>query len=90
MARGDVSPAGLKRKCDWVLDTMEYRMKRPGRRLEAGDGDADLHRPRHPCAGAEDPERIQPSSITRHNCRPPIEELEYEMDLRGVSVERVL
>ncbi len=35
-------------------------------------------------------QRVQPSGITRHNCRPPIEGLDYEMDVRGVSVERVL
>ena len=28
--------------------------------------------------------------LTWHLCRPPIEGLEYEMDVRGVSVERVL
>ena len=28
--------------------------------------------------------------LTWHYCRPPIEELEYEMDVRGVAVERVL
>ena len=26
----------------------------------------------------------------RHYCRPPIAEIEFEMDLRGVSVERML
>jgi hypothetical protein len=35
-------------------------------------------------------QRVQPSGITRHNCRPPIEGLDYEMDVRRVSVERVL
>jgi hypothetical protein len=35
-------------------------------------------------------QRIQPSTITRHYCRPPIEGLDFEMDLRGVSLERVL
>ena len=29
-------------------------------------------------------------SVTWHYCRPPIAELEFEMDVRGVSVERVL
>jgi len=28
--------------------------------------------------------------LTWHCCRPPIEELEYEMDVRGVVVERVI
>jgi hypothetical protein len=30
------------------------------------------------------------AGITWHYCRPPIEELEYEMDVRGVAIERVL
>ena len=33
---------------------------------------------------------VQPSSLTWHYCRPPIEGLDYEMDLRGVSLERVI
>jgi hypothetical protein len=28
--------------------------------------------------------------LTWHYCRPPIEQLEYEMDVRGVTVERVI
>jgi hypothetical protein len=28
--------------------------------------------------------------LTWHPSRPPIEQLEYEMDVRGVTVERVL
>jgi len=30
------------------------------------------------------------AGLTWHYCRPPIEELEYEMDVRGVAVERLL
>lgn len=90
VARGDVSPAGLKRKCNWVLDTMEYRMKRLG----AGWKHAtvtqiytvhDIH-----ALIPKIQNRIQPSSVTRHYCRPPIEGLDYEMDVRGISFERVL
>ena len=33
---------------------------------------------------------IQPSSLTWHYCRPPIEGLDYEMDVRGVRLERVI
>jgi hypothetical protein len=90
VARGDPSPEGLKRKSGWVLDMMESRMKALG----VGWKDAtvtqlytvhDIHElvPRIQ-------KRIQPCTITRHYCRPPIEELEFEMDLRGVSAERVL
>jgi hypothetical protein len=90
VARGDVSPAGLKRKCDWVLDTMEHRMKRLGtswrhatvtQAYTVHDIHALIPRIHH---------RIQPSTLTRHYCRPPIVELEFEMDLRGIRKERVL
>jgi hypothetical protein len=30
------------------------------------------------------------AGLTWHYCRPPIQELEFEMDVRGVAVERVL
>jgi len=30
------------------------------------------------------------AGLTWHYCRPPIEELEYEMDVRGVAAERLL
>ncbi len=33
---------------------------------------------------------IQPSGLTSHYCRPPIEGLDYEMDVRGVRRERRL
>ena len=88
VARGDVSPAGMKRKSDWVLDTMEYRMKRLGtgwRRATVTQVYSvhDIH-----TLMPKIKQRIQPSTTTRHNCRPPIAELEFEMDVRGVSVER--
>ena len=30
------------------------------------------------------------STLTWQYCRPPIEELDFEMDVRGVSIERVI
>ena len=88
VARGDLSPAGMKRKCDWVLDMMEHRMKRLGTAWKHATVTQlyavhDIHAliPRIQ-------QRIQPSTITRHYCRPPITELEFEMDVRGVSLER--
>ena len=90
VAHGDLSPGGLKRKCDWVLDTMEYRMKRlgVGWRQEAVTQIYTVHDIHALVPRIQ--QRVQPSGITRHNCRPPIEGLDYEMDVRGVSVERVL
>ena len=90
VARGDVSPAGLKRKCDWVLDMMETRMKQLGVNWkQATVAQAYCVHDIHGLV-PNIQHRIQPSTLTRHYCRPPITELEFEMDLRGISVERVL
>ena len=90
VARDDISPAGMKRKCNWVLDTMEYRMKRLGVDWRHATV-IQLYTVHdiHPLT-QQIQKRIHSSSITRHYCRPPIAGLEFEMDLRGVSVERVL
>ncbi|HUN69224.1 MAG TPA: hypothetical protein VMU46_10520 [Burkholderiales bacterium] len=90
VARGDVSPAGLKQKSNWVLEAMEYRMKRLGVGWKQATVTQiytvhDIH-----ALMPAIRRRVGPSTITHHYCRPPIAELEFEMDLRGVSVERVL
>ncbi len=90
VAHGDLSHAGMTHKASWVLDMMDSRMKGLG----AGWKHAtvtqlytvhDIHR-----LMPQIQKRIQPSSITRHYCRPPIEGLEYEMDVRGISTEKVI
>jgi hypothetical protein len=90
VALGDISPAGMKRKSRWVLDMMESRMKALG----VGWKDAtatqlytvhDVHE-----LMPKIQKRIHPCTLTRHYCRPPIVEIEFEMDLRGVSAERGL
>ena len=50
-----------------------------------------------PAPGAKPFTRLDPAAagltangLTWHTCRPPIVELEFEMDCRGVSVERIL
>ena len=90
VARDDISPAGLRRKYSWVLDTMEYRMKRLGVGWKHATVTQiytvhDIHD-----LVPKIQQRIHPSTITRHYCRPPIEGLDLEMDLRGISLERVL
>jgi hypothetical protein len=92
VARGDTSPEGLRTKARWVLDMMEARM----RGLDVGWAAAtatqaytvhDLH----PFLGDEIVRRgAAAAGLTWHYCRPPIAELEYEMDARGVALERVL
>ena len=90
VARGDISPAGMAKKADWVLHMMDSRLKGLG----VGWKNATVAQfytvhDIHPLV-SKIQKHIQPSSITRHYCRPPIEGLEFEMDVRGVSVERVL
>ena len=90
VAHGDLSHAGMTEKASWVLDMMDARMKGLG----AGWKHAtvtqlytvhDIH-----LLIPQIQKRIQPSSITRHYCRPPIEGLEYEMDVRGIATEKMI
>jgi len=92
VARGDVSPSGLQAKARCVLDAMERRLSGIGAAWNDVTGVQaytvhDIH--------AVLSEQIllragNGGGLTWHFCRPPIEELEYEMDVRGVAVERVL
>jgi hypothetical protein len=92
VARGDDSPAGLRVKARWVLDMMEQRL----RALGAGWGAVSATQvytvhDLHPFLGEEIVARgAAPAGLTWHYCRPPISGLEYEMDTRGVALERVL
>jgi hypothetical protein len=88
---GDVSPAGLRQKACFVLDEME-------RRLSAmGFGWADTTATQlytvhdiHPFLADEIVRRgAARAGLTWHFNRPPVVDLEYEMDCRGVAVERV-
>lgn len=90
--RGDQSPGGLREKARWVLGEME-------RRMAALDFDwrhttathlytvYDIH----PFFAEELVARnAVPGGLTWHFARPPVEELDYEMDLRGVATEVVI
>lgn len=83
----DIVP-GLDNKVAWVLDKMEERMRGLG-----GFGFADASTvqvytvQRFP---VELVARRAGSALVWHYCRPPIAGLEFEMDLRRVSLERRL
>ncbi|MFL6798139.1 MAG: hypothetical protein ACJ8F3_12075 [Xanthobacteraceae bacterium] len=88
---GDVTAAGLREKARFVLGEMERRM------AELGHGWKDTTAAQvytvhdiHPLL----PEIVQRgaarSGVTWHYNRPPVVDLEYEMDCRGVAVERVV
>lgn len=92
VARGDVSAAGLRAKARWVCDMMAQRLAGLGADWRAASATQvytvhDLH----PFLGDEIIARAgNGAGLTWHYCRPPIEGLEYEMDVRRVSVERVV
>ncbi len=88
---GDVSPAGLREKARFVLGEME-------RRLSAmGFGWADTTAAQvytvhdiHPLLADEIVRRgAARSGLTWHYNRPPVVDLEYEMDCRSVALERI-
>lgn len=88
----DVSPEGMAAKVRWVLDEMERRLAALG----AGWADTtatqiytvhDFHHMVEPELAARG---VTHSGVTWHYNRPPVLCLDYEMDCRGVSVERVL
>lgn len=92
ISRGDVSAQGLRNKARFVLAEMERRMG------ALGFGWADTTAAQlytvhdiHPFMADELGRRgAMRGGLTWHLNRPPIIELEYEMDCRGVHFERVL
>jgi hypothetical protein len=90
--RGDASPAGLREKARWVLAEMERRMAALG----YGWRDATATQlytvhDVHPLLAEEIVRRgAAQGGLTWHFCRPPVVELDYEMDVRGVARELVL
>jgi hypothetical protein len=89
---GDTSPEGLKAKATYVLGEMEARMAALGFSWEEATAVQvytvhDLH----PFLAVEIVRRgAARLGLTWHYCRPPIVGLDYEMDCRGVSRERVV
>jgi hypothetical protein len=92
VARGDLSPAGLASKVAYVLDTMRARVDGLGGDFARLTG---VHvytvHDIHPLIGTEFARRqLLGSGLTLYACRPPILELEFEMDVRSLRTERVL
>ena len=92
VAHGDVSPAGLQAKARWVLDAMERRLAELGVSWDEVTA-AQVYTVHDFHAILRDQIVLRAGNgggLTWHYCRPPIEGLEFEMDVRGVAVERVL
>ena len=89
---GDTSPSGLREKARFVLGEMERRLS------TMGFGWADTTAAQvytvhdiHPFMADEIVRRgAARAGLTWHYTRPPIEGLDYEMDCRGVSDERIV
>lgn len=90
VARGDVSPAGMAKKADWVLGIMDARLKGLGASWAQATVTQLYTVEKIDSLVKRIQGHIRPSSLTWHYCRPPIAELDFEMDVRGVSLERVL
>ena len=91
ISRGDVSTEGLRNKARFVLAEMENRMRALG--FDWSDTTAaqlyTVHNI-HPFMADELGRRgAMRGGLTWHLNHPPVVELEYEMDCRGVHFERV-
>lgn len=89
---GDTSAEGLRAKAGYVLDEMERRLAALGfswRDVTATQvySVCDI---RPLIADAILPRGAGAQGIVWHWCRPPVAGLDYEMDCRGVTVERVI
>jgi hypothetical protein len=89
---GETSPDAVRAKAVHVLGEMERRLTAFGLTWADTTGTQvytvhDLH----PFLGDEIVQRgAARSGLTWHYARPPVRQLEYEMDCRGVSDERVI
>jgi len=88
---GDVSPGGLREKAGWVLGEMERRLAAMGVAW-ADTTDTQLYTVHdiYPFLADEIVRRgAARCGLTWHYCRPPVVDLDYEMDCRGIAVERI-
>ena len=92
VALGNTSPAGLREKARYVLREMERRMGALGTDWSATTA-AQVYSVHdiHPFLEREIAQRgAMSAGLTWQFCRPPVIDLEYEMDCRGVALERVV
>lgn len=89
---GDRSPDAIHEKARWVLGEMERRMAALGFTWsDATSSQLYTVYDVHPFVGEEMVRRgAMRGGLTWHFVRPPIDALDYEMDVRGIRVERVI
>jgi hypothetical protein len=89
---GDISPEAIREKARFVLEEMERRMAALG--FGWNDTTAAQLYTVHSIHAFLVDEIVRRgaarSGLTWHYNRPPVVDLEYEMDCRGVSIERVV
>ena len=92
VAAGDTSPAGMREKAAFVLGDLESRMAALGTTwADATATHVYSVQDIHPFFADEIVRRgAARAGLTWHYARPPVAGLEYEMDCRGVSDERVI
>jgi len=89
---GERSPDAIRDKARWVLGEMERRMSALGVAWRHATATqvytvCDIH----PVIADEIVARgAADAGLTWHFCRPPVDVLDYEMDVRGVSTEIIL
>lgn len=90
--RGDLSAGGLREKVRYVLGAMEARLSALGFAwADTTATQAYTVHDFHPVLADEIVRRgAARSGLTWHYCRPPVVDLEFEMDCRRVCVERVV
>ena len=88
----DTSPEGLREKGRFVLGEMERRLGLLGTSwAETTAAQVYTVFDLHPFLGDEIVRRgAARHGLSWHFCRPPVRGLDYEMDCRGVAVERVV
>lgn len=92
VAWGDTSPDGLAQKVDFVLDGLEHNTAALGARWQALTA-VQIYTTHE--FGALVHDHFVPRGLARlglewHVCRPPIDGLEFEIDVRGVRRELVV
>jgi len=90
--KGDVSPEGLREKARWVLGEQERRLAALGFAWQDVTATQvyTVHDV-HPLIASEFCARgADAGGLTLHHVRPPIVDIDYEMDCRGVYRELVL
>jgi hypothetical protein len=92
IARGNVSAEGIRKKAVWVLGEMERRLAALGASWRDTTA-VQLYTVHdvHPFLAEEIVRRgAARHGLTWHFHRPPVQEIEYEMDCRAVCVDRIM